>query len=182
MDPEAIPRKTDKGYTEVKSRAFKVGHRERSVLIMVDGKTPTHLLLARLAFTERAHRILDELHDGGFIDVWRDVELVPVSITDDALERLTADASAPQLGEELLALRLYARNFVVQTLGPMGHRVAMKLEDCQSRDILMSLLEECRDRIAVGASRQKAHEFWNGLGSLAMSRPSTSQPRCAGTV
>ncbi len=172
MDLETILSKTAKGRAEIESRTCQVRHRERSVLIMVDGKTPTRLLLARAAFTDKANEILDELCDGGFIDVKRDVELIPVSV---AAETLDTDPSATPLGEDLHALRMYARNFVVQTLGPMGHRVAVKLEGCQSHEVLLGLFEECRDRIAVGASRQKAHEFWNELGRLATLRSTANQ-------
>jgi hypothetical protein len=160
MDLEHIPRKTDKGYAEVRTRAFHVGARERSILIMVDGKTPARLLLARLAFMNKANDILDELRVGGFIDVEVPAEqtllAVPVTPLTDALRT-----------------RQFARDFVLETLGAAGDDLVNKLEACLSRERLTLLLVECRDGIEAGAGRHKTQEFWDGLGRVtaAMTAP-----------
>lgn len=159
MDLENIPRKTDKGRVEVRTRAFHVGPRERSVLIMVDGKTPAGVLLAKLAFMKKANEILDELCVGGFIDVGAAEELPPLA---------GAPMPTTPLNEELRARRQFARNFVLDVLGPAGDDLAIKLEACQVREVLLPLLEECRDRIEAGAGPQKAQGFWNALGQMAI--------------
>jgi len=161
MDLERIPRKTDKGRVEVRTRAFRVSPRERSVLIMVDGRTPTRLLLAKLAFMDKANDILDELREGGFIDMT------------DVPEPLFSGSSASArpgtpLTEELRARQRYARDFVLDALGPVGDDLATKLENCQTREALLPLLEDCRDYIAAGVNRLTAQEFWNGLGKLSV--------------
>jgi len=164
MDLEHIPRKTDKGRAEVQTRAFHVGHRERSVLIMVDGKTPARLLVARLAFMEKANEILGELRDGGFIDFDGPDELPPLgtSATGELLTPLT---------EELLVRRQFARNFILEALGPGGDDLARKLETCQTREALLPLFEECRRFIEACVNRRQAQEFWIGLGETAIAVP-----------
>ena len=153
MTKDYIPRKTEKGRAEVLRRTLQVTHRERSVLIMVDGKTPASLLLARLTFMDKANEILDELRDGGFIDFDGPEELPPLG---------TSATSAPEmpLTEEMQQWQRFARAFVVESLGPAGDSLAMKLDACQSREVLLSLLEECRRYIETCVSRKKAQEFW----------------------
>jgi hypothetical protein len=162
MDLAHIPKKTDKGRVEVQTRAYQVGPRERSVLIMVDGKTPARLLVAKLAFMKKADEILDELCVGGFIDI---------SGTEDfPAQRKTPVAPMTPLTEELRARREFARDFVRVALGPSADYMALRLEGCHSRETLLPLFEECRDYIEVGAGEQKAQEFWNELGQLAIAQ------------
>lgn len=164
MDLEHIPRKTDKGRVEVQTRAYQVGPRERSVLIMVDGKTPARLLVAKLAFMKKADEILDELCVGGFIDI--------SGREDFAAQKKTPVAPMTPLTEELRARRQFARNFVTTALGPSADYLALRLDGCHSREALLPLLEECRDYIEMGAGPQKAQDFWNELGQLAISQTS----------
>jgi hypothetical protein len=155
MDLDHVPRKTDKGRVEIRTRAFHVGHRERSILIMVDGKTPTRVLLAKLAFIDTADEILDDLYMGGFIDAATPVDL----------PSLVAAAKTTPLNEALRA-RQFAREFVLDALGERGEKLALKLEACLSREQLMPLLKKCRDHIEVRVGSDKAWEFWNGLGTV----------------
>lgn len=162
MDLAHIPKKTDKGRVEVQTRAYQVGPRERSVLIMVDGKTPARLLVAKLAFMKKADEILDELCVGGFIDIG--------GSEDYSSHRKTPVAPMTPLTEELRARRQFACDFVRQALGPSADYLALRLQGCQSRETLLPLLEECRDHIEMGAGQQRAQEFWNELGQLAISQ------------
>lgn len=162
MELENILRKTDKGRFEVQTRAYQVGPRERSVLIMVDGKTPARTLLAKLSFMKKADAILDELREGGFIAVCskdhaiRNEVRVPMTFT--------------PLTDEMRARRQFARHFILETFGPGGDYMAMRLDGCQTRESLLPLLEECRTYIEIGAGAQKAQEFWNELGQLAIAQ------------
>jgi hypothetical protein len=153
MDLEHVPRKTDKGYAEVQTRAFHVGARERSILIMVDGKTSARLLVARLAFMDKANEILDELRVGGFIDVEIPAE-----------QSLLAVSVMPLT--DALRARQFARDFVLEALGPVGDDLVKKLEACLSRERLMLLMMECRDGIEANVGRHKTQEFWDGLGRV----------------
>jgi hypothetical protein len=161
MELEHILRKTDKGRVEVQTRAYQVGPRERSVLIMVDGKTPARLLLTKLAFMKKADAILDELRVGGFIDVCG---------TEAGGEFGTRAPRFTPLTEEMRARRQFARHFILEAFGPSGDYMALRLEGCQSREALLPLLEECREYIEVGAGSRKAQQFWNELGQLAIAQ------------
>ena len=163
MDLEFIPRKTDKGRAEVQTRSFHVGPRERSVLIMVDGKTPARLLVARLAFIEKANEILGELREGGFIDFDGPEELPPLGTS--------VAAGETPLTEALHASRQFARAFIIDALGPGGDDLARKLEACPSREALLPLLKKCRRFLKAYVNRRTAQEFWNGLGEDATAVP-----------
>lgn len=164
MDLAHIPKKTDKGRVEVQTRAYQIGPRERSVLIMVDGKTPARQLVARLAFMKKADEILDELCVGGFIDIG--------GTEDYPAQSKTPVAPMTPLTDELRARRQFARDFVRLAIGPSADYMALRLEGCHSRESLLPLLEECREYIEVGAGEQKAQEFWNELGQLAIAQSS----------
>jgi hypothetical protein len=149
MNLEHIPRKTEKGRVEVQTRAFRVGPRERSVLIMVDGKKPAKVLLAQLSFLNKADQILEELRNGGFIDAASPIEVPPPEA--EAHESLT---------DGMHGARLVARDFVLKTLGPRGHDLAVKLQRCDSRAVLTTLLGRCREVIATAVGERKAQDFW----------------------
>jgi len=161
MELENILRKTDKGRFEVQTRAYQVGPRERSVLIMVDGKTPARTLLAKLSFMKKADEILDELRVGGFIDVCG---------KDQAVRREMRMPTFTPLTDEMRIRRQFARHFILETFGPSGDYMALRLEGCQTRETLLPLLEECRSYIEIGAGESKAQEFWNELGQLAIAQ------------
>jgi hypothetical protein len=150
MNLEHIPRKTEKGRVEVQTRAFRVGPRERSVLIMIDGKTPAKVLLAQLSFMNKADKILDELRSGGFIDAASPIDVPPVDV----------GTMTGSLSDSMESVRRVARDSVLKTLGPRGHELAVKLEHCDSHAVLTSLLGSCRDVIATAVGGQKAQEFW----------------------
>lgn len=150
MNLEHIPRKTEKGRVEVQTRAFRVGPRERSVLIMIDGKTPAKVLLARLSFMKKADQILDELRSGGFIDAASPID-VP---------HIHADVMAEPLSDGMQSARRVARDFVLKTLGPRGHDLAVKLERCDTRAVLTPLLGRCREAISLAGGEKKAQDFW----------------------
>jgi len=162
MDLAHIPKKTDKGRVEVQTRAYQVGPRERSVLIMVDGKTPARLLVAKLAFMKKADEILDELCVGGFIDI--------SGSEDYSRQRQTPVAPMTPLTDELRARREFARDFVRLALGPSADYLALRLQGCASREALLPLLEECRDHIEIAIGPQQAQDFWNELGQMAISQ------------
>lgn len=150
MNLEHIPRKTEKGRVEVQTRAFRVGPRERSMLIMIDGKTPAKVLLDRLSFMKKADQILEELRSGGFIDSASPIEVPHVE----------ASTETGSLSDGMQSVRRAARDSVLKTLGPRGHELAMSLDRCDSHAVLTSLLGRCRDVIAATAGGQKAQEFW----------------------
>lgn len=85
MNDADIYRKTDKGRTEVSTRAAGLGLRERAMLIMVDDRTPRLTLLARSAHPGAA-AVLDVLLEQGFIEAVRPA----VAAAAPAQERIAA--------------------------------------------------------------------------------------------
>ncbi|MCX7164602.1 MAG: hypothetical protein WCI19_12260 [Betaproteobacteria bacterium] len=68
MGGDGIYRKTEKGRSEIATRANKLGLRERTMLIIVDDKTPRSALISRSAHPSTGD-ILDSLLAQGFIEV-----------------------------------------------------------------------------------------------------------------
>jgi hypothetical protein len=157
MNLELVPRKTDKGRAEIKTRAFGVGHRERSLLIMVDGKTPASILVSKMAFLNKADEILDDLRVGGFIEAMPGATILPVR------DATTDRAARP---DDTVRTRHYARMFVLDALGRHGSELATRLAACETLAQLMPVLERCRDQIETAAGRRKAEEFWDRLGPV----------------
>lgn len=147
MNLEVIPKKTSKGRVEVETRAFRVGPRERSVLIMVDGKTPAKVLLAQLSFMKKADKILNELYVGGFIETAEAIELPTLPVEG-------------RLSEALQSARQIAHDFIARTLGTRGEYLMLKLGTSHSQETLMPLLKRCREAIQAVAGKQKALDFW----------------------
>jgi hypothetical protein len=66
MDLNAVYKKTQKGLEEMAQRTV-LGMRERTLLVMVDGKTAAADLLARAQHMPDPPALLAKLIDGGFI-------------------------------------------------------------------------------------------------------------------
>jgi hypothetical protein len=155
VDALRILVKTDKGRDEVASRSHGLGPRERSVLILVDGKVSAGLLADKLKHLPRVTEILEQLERDGFIAVPEDQ---PIVTGGAAGGKVPLDAG----GRAAVA---FARRFVLDTLGPNGDTLAEQLEKCASQQELLGLLEKCRELLRMAAGRRKADEFWSGLGS-----------------
>ena len=86
MGSDGIYRKTEKGRTEIATRANKLGMRERTMLIMVDDKTSRSALLVKNTHPGSGD-ILDLLLAGGFIEIAAGTEAtafrapIPLSLT-----------------------------------------------------------------------------------------------------
>jgi len=68
MDPQAIYQKTEKGREEFARRSHGLPARERSLLILVDGRRNRAQLLEAANHFGDAERCLTHLFEGGFIE------------------------------------------------------------------------------------------------------------------
>ena len=154
MDAQCILMKTDKGREEVATRCHHLGPRERSLLILVDGRLPAGLLVDKLKYLANAEAMLDQLQQDGFV--------APVA---DPTAAGTAAPMAPGVppGPPPVNVINFARRFVLDTLGPAGDGLAEQLEHCRSQQELLAALERTREALQLGASRRKAEEFWTGV-------------------
>lgn len=156
MDALRILVKTDKGRDEVSTRSHGLGPRERSVLILVDGKVSAGHLAEKLKHLPKVTEILEQLERDGFIAVLGEQPASGGGATTGGKVPLDAGGRAAVA---------FARRFVLDTLGPNGDNLAEQLEKCASQQELLGLLDKCRELLRMAAGRRKADEFWSGLGS-----------------
>jgi len=160
MASAAIYRKTEKGRTEIATRANKLGLRERTMLIMVDDKTTRVGLLAKNTHPT-SEGILNDLLAHGYIEVVRETPAT------DSTPAATAEAAAAQPAVEvsLQSASRYACRTLVTLLGPGADDLTALVEKCKNVEELTGRLEKCRDVIQGMAGRKKAEEFWAGVSA-----------------
>ncbi len=173
MANEGIYRKTEKGRTEIATRANKLGLRERTMLIMVDDKTTRAGLLAKNPHPT-SDGILNDLLAGGYIEVAGETvatEAVPSpaqSAADPAAIAPAAPAAAPAAAPVEVSMQSasrYACRTLVTLLGPGADDLTALVEKCKNVEELGTRLEKCRDVIQAMAGRRKAEEFWAGVSA-----------------
>lgn len=136
-------KKTPKGEEEIATRANRLSARERSLLVMADGKTQAVEIAKRAAALGDAESLLGTLLKGGFI--------APVS---EAVQPATTGFSAAHLEAARFASR-----YLLDSLGPASDMIGARVETCRDPGELADLLHKCREAIQVGVGRKKADEF-----------------------
>ena len=173
MANEGIYRKTEKGRTEIATRANRLGLRERTMLIMVDDKTSRRELLSKNAHPT-SEGILNSLLADGYI------EIAPGAEAAGAASALAGPPAAPsaapppvaptappavQVEASLQSASRYACRTLVTLLGPGADDLTTLVEKCKGVEELSIRLEKCRDVIQAMAGRRKAEEFWAGVSA-----------------
>lgn len=169
MDRQAIYRKTAKGQEEMATRAFKLPARERSLLVLVDGKSTGAQLLARTAHLGDPGAFLEHLIADGFVEAVGAPAAAsqPIPAAPAAVPRPSpaASASRPSAAPGAVPREAvnFARRYLIDTLGPDADALTARLEACRDRREAVAQLEKCRDALQSIAGRRKAEEFWNGV-------------------
>lgn len=174
-------RKTEKGLTEVATRANRLPPRLRAALILVDGKrTDDELSSIIPAEPEEALRWLSE---SGFIEVAKsssnasqwgttgagtmDTSSGEASIASSSVDvHLGDDQAATARNEPPPASRMPIEQikresvrFLTECVGPVGEGIAIKIEKARSREELGPLLDIARQVIGNTRGKDKATEF-----------------------
>lgn len=171
MADAGIYRKTEKGRTEIATRANKLGLRERTMLIMVDDKTTRTGLLAKNAHPT-SEGILNFLLADGYIEIApgtgaTSAEPAPAAsatVSSASAEPAASAAApaAPPVEVSMQSASRYACRTLVTLLGPGADDLTTLVEKCKSIEELTARLEKCRDVIQAMAGKRKAEEFWAG--------------------
>lgn len=166
MDREAIYRKTAKGQEEMATRAHRLPARERSLLVLVDGRSTGAQLLARTAHLGDPGAFLDHLIEGGFVEAVGADAAAPAAAAQAPTPAPEPDRPTPapappgQVPREALQ---FARRYLIDTLGPDADALTARLEACRSGREAMDQLAKCRDALQSIVGRRKAEDFWNGI-------------------
>lgn len=165
MADDGIYRKTEKGRTEIATRANKLGMRERTMLIMVDDKTPRSGLLSRSAHPSTGD-ILDALLVQGFIEVDPGEVGAPASAAAPVVAEAPAAAAAVASVEvSLQSASRYACQALVSYLGPAADDLTALIEKSNGAVELAATLEKCRGIISSLAGKSKGDAFWAGVSA-----------------
>jgi hypothetical protein len=175
MANDGIYRKTEKGRTEIATRANRLGLRERTMLIMVDDKTTRSGLLAKNSHPT-SEGILNSLLADGYIEIASGTEAAgsgSASTTPAASATTVAPTTAPtaptpvqpDVEVSLQSASRYACRALVTFLGPGADDLTALVEKCKDVGELTARFEKCRDVIQAMAGKRKAEEFWAGASA-----------------
>lgn len=161
MAAEDVYRKTEKGRTEIATRANKLGMRERTLLIMVDDKTSRSGLLARGAHPSSGD-ILDALVAQGFIEI---ASAAGSPVPESAAGGGPSAVTVAPVEVSLTSASRHACRALVSYLGPAADDLTALIEKSKGAAELGTTLEKCRQIIQSLAGKQKADEFWAGVSA-----------------
>lgn len=113
--------KTDKGLSEIQTRAYRLTPRLRQALILVDGKRDSETLSSLIP--GEAEVILDSLLSEGFIEVANEVAMVA--------SRPTEVSQSPR-APSFEALRRDVVRSLNDALGPAAESMALRIEKTKS--------------------------------------------------
>jgi hypothetical protein len=169
MSSDGIYRKTEKGRTEIATRANRLGMRERTMLIMVDDKTTRRELLAKNPHPT-SEGILNNLLADGYIEIVRgstpEAAPPPAAAPASAAPAAAAPAAAaPEVEVSMLSASRYACRALVTYLGPSADDLTTMIEKAKDLQSLTTSLEKCRDVIQAMAGKRKADEYWVGVSA-----------------
>jgi hypothetical protein len=168
MDINQIPAKSEKGRTEIETRAHKLDFRHRQMLILVDGKTPVHELRNKAPHLGEVTELLNHLAAEEFILLpsGRLATAAPAATSPVKARQETSavlNISSPVDPERLAAAKKMASRLMYDAMGPDSEMFTIKLEATKSREDFMAHLTKCRDVLAQVRGKTKAEQFWQTI-------------------
>jgi len=153
MDPAAVLAKTPKGAEEIETRRYKLDHRSRALLIMVNGKSSVAELARKFEQIGDIRPTLEALVADGF------VALAGAPAAPPAASAARPAATMPGIGDLRRAqteIALHLRN----VLGPDADSLTEKIERCRTLAELRELLEGRRAMLEEWMGKAKSAAFW----------------------
>ena len=158
-----IYRKTAKGVQEIETRALKLAPRFRSLLILVDGRRGDDELLRMVALA--GSQGLEALAEGGFIEaIGLTAEAASRPVPAAAPPAPAAPAPAPSAGDSLEQRRREAVRALIDSVGPMGEALALRMERSQGREEFAALVATAAQIIANTRGRGAASAYLARFG------------------
>lgn len=166
MDKNTIYQKSAKGLEEMSSRTYKLPARERSVLIMVDGKSTAQEVIDKAKHFGDAEHFFQTLVENGFIEPTA-VPAMPApaaSVPSQApVAPAPAQAPTPAPSEKsLAAAKDFASHYLTRVIGPDADPMSVKIEGCKTPAELVQLVEKYREVVKSFGGSRRAEEFASG--------------------
>jgi hypothetical protein len=152
-----IFRKTDKGQTEVETRAHRLSPRLRSALILVDGKRSSDEL--RKLIHQQADETLAALSEQGFIEIAAVSAAPAPAASATAGESRAAGASSSGSPRDFDGLRRQLVRDFTELTGPLGEAMAIRLEKAGDRQALRNLLAAAGEYVIGVRGASTANDF-----------------------
>jgi hypothetical protein len=159
MADSGVYRKTEKGRTEIATRANKLGLRERTMLIMVDDKTTRRELLAKNSHPT-SEGILNSLLADAYIEI---VGGAPAAALPSAAAAVPAAAAPVEVS--MVSASRFACRTLMSYLGPSADDLTALIEKCKNAEELATVLEKCRMIVQGMAGKAKSEAFWAGVSA-----------------
>ncbi len=172
MDLKAVYKKTQKGQEEMAQRTV-LGMRERTLLVMVDGKITAADLLAKAQHMPDPQALLGKLIEGGFIAAEAPAAPVPAA---SAAPPPAPPAVTPQEQRIMQETLRYAERFLDAALGQDSETLALALAKSKTIAEFRIRLEKTRDVLDGMGKKRKAEEFWNTAQALLTGQPIPAAP------
>lgn len=165
MDKNTIYQKSTKGLEEMSSRTCKLPARERSVLIMVDGKSTAQVVIDKAKhFGDAEHFFLALIKDG-FIEPLV-APAVPAPAAPAPVAPAPAQASIPSPSEKsLAAAKEFASHYLTKVIGPDADLMTVQIEGCKTTAELVQLVEKYREIVRSVGGARRAEEFSAGTAA-----------------
>lgn len=142
--------KTAKGEAEIKASTPSLSMKQRSLLVMIDGKLTEGDYLQRLKAIGNVETLIRDLETGGYVERKAGVIKVPRS-------------TVPELNREA---RKYMAEFMYSLLGPEGESTALKIERCKNNSELADMVDVCCETLTALGKPEKASEFSQSVKNM----------------
>ena len=169
MDRSVIFQKTEKGQQEIASRAFKLPARERSMLILVDGRRTGQQLVDQARHFGDAEQFFRHLLEEGFIEPSAVAVRAAASKTGPATvppRTLPPSLTAQPSPHVLAAVKKSAARFLLDTLGPDADSLAITIESARNIADLSTQLDRYSDTLRTLKGPAVAEQFRKQIRSL----------------
>jgi len=157
--PGTIFQKSAKGSQAISTRDHALSPRQRSLLIMVDGKKTLEQLIKLGATTGTpAQELLQQLHEQGYIEPsGAAVAAAPASSAG------SAPSAGPGAGVPLKEAQRYAVRRLTDLLGPTGEDLCMRIESTRNTQDFMQVLKRAESVVRNVKGDEKASRFLDDM-------------------
>jgi len=160
MDMTTVYAKTAKGQEEISARSYKLGHKLRLVLILVDGKLSVADHQAKAGALGDVVVLMDELERGGFIERLGYGGAAPAAPAPAAPGAPQAAApAAAGAGLPLKELIQKLNKVIHDYLGPDGDTFTEKIEKCRTREEVLSYYASVQVAFREILGKRRAEEL-----------------------
>lgn len=152
MNLNSMLSKTAKGVEEIETRKYHLDQRARTLLVVVNGKTPVAELVRKFEVMGDITPMFERLVAHGFI-----------AETQAREETRTAEAAAPAANFQDMRAQLSMA--LLDALGPDGDSITAKLESCRSVQELKNYIDSKRPLLEPALGR-RGEPFWKKAKEL----------------